>query len=227
MTRRYADRRDAGRTLASMIQGYRGVGGLLVLGLPRGGLPVADEVARSLDAPLDVLVVRKLGMPGQPEVAMGAIASLAGTIHTVENPAVTGRSPELRPAFEEVAAAEEKELRRRQQAYRGDRAPLDLRGRVIVLVDDGLATGATMRAAASVVREEGAAKLIVAAPIGLSGACAQLRRLADEVVCAWESDELFSVGQSYRDFTQTSDDEVREILDGAARRGIQHRTESR
>lgn len=211
--RRYTDRRDAGRALAGLLGGYRGVDGLIVLGLPRGGVPVADEIAQALDATLDVLVVRKVGLPQQPEVAMGAIASIAGTIETVRNPDVMahagGSADEV---FDAVASSEEVELRRRQATFRGDRPPLELAGRVVVLVDDGIATGATMRAAIATSRAELPEKIVVAVPVALSDTADRMRELADEVVCAWEAQGLWAVGEAYRDFAQTTDDEVRRTL---------------
>jgi len=218
-SRRYTDRRDAGRELAAMLDGQRGVEGLIVLGLPRGGVPVANEIARALDAPLEVLVVRKVGLPEQPEVAMGAIASIAGTIETVRNPDVLAHAhgtPD--EVFGRVASVEAAELRRRQDAFRGDRPPLELDGRTVVLVDDGIATGATMRAALTAARAAAPARLIVAVPVALSDTARRMGELADEVVCAWEARQLWAVGEAYRDFTQTTDDEVRRILAEAAER---------
>lgn len=215
--RRYTDRRDAGRVLAGMLDDLRGVDDLIVLGLPRGGVPVADEIARSLGAALDVLVVRKVGLPGQPEVAMGAIASIAGTIETVRNPDVMAHARgDAEQTFDRVASAETVELRRRQDAFRGDRPPLQLEGRIVVLVDDGIATGATMRAAVAIARTDQPRKLIVAVPVALSDTAEQLRGLSDDVVCAWEADGLWAVGEAYRDFTQTTDAEVRQILAAAS-----------
>jgi putative phosphoribosyl transferase len=218
--RRYADRRDAGKVLGAMMHDYRESGNVTVLGLPRGGVPVADEVADELDAPLDVLVVRKVGLPGQPELAMGAIAAVAGSIETVQNLDITRRWGDVPGrSFADVAAIEEEELRRRQRAYRHGRAALNLDGRLVILVDDGLATGATMRSAVSAVRNEHPDQVVVAVPVGLSGTCAELRKVADDVVCPWEADDLLSIGQAYVDFAQTGDAEVRTILSRASNRG--------
>lgn len=211
--RPYADRRDAGRQLAAELSRRGGLEGALVLALPRGGVPVAHEVAAALGADLDIVVVRKLGLPMQPEVAMGAIASIAGTVEVVRNEDVLSRlGPRAAAAMEEVRAREEAELRRRERAYRGDRAALSLRGRVVVLVDDGLATGATMRAAAAAVQREEPARLVVAVPVALSGSFEGLGGLADEVVSIWSPRELYAVGQAYAIFDQTTDDEVHELL---------------
>lgn len=214
----YADRGEAGRVLAGLLQHYRGLPGLLVLALPRGGVPVAAEVAGALGGTLDILVVRKVGMPGQPEVAMGAIASVAGTIETVENEEVL-RQLRARgwdaAGFDEVAGREEIELRRRQEAYRAGRPAPDLAGRTVLLVDDGLATGATMRAAVQAVRRDAPARVVVAVPVALGDTSRRLGRVADEVVSAWSPEWMPSVGQAYQRFDQTTDDEVRGILDGA------------
>ncbi len=222
---RYIDRRDAGVVLAERLEGYRRTTGLLVLGLPRGGVPVAAEVALALDATLDVLVVRKVGVPNMPEVAMGAIASIAGTIETAENVNVMAQLSKLgwgSDVFSEVATREEVELVRRQGAYRAGRPALELTDRVVILVDDGLATGATARAAVAAARREHPARLVVAVPVGSREACADIGQVADDVLCAWMPDDFAAVGQAYENFDQTSDDEVRQIL-GAARqvRGAQ------
>ncbi len=207
--------------LAATMREYRGVDGLVVLGLPRGGVPVADEVAQALGAPLDVLLVRKIGVPGHPEVAMGAIASLGNTIETVTNAQFGDEvraGGALAEAFTQIAAAEGIELRRRQRTYRGDREPLDLRDRVVVLVDDGLATGSTMQAAISAARRADPAKVVVSVPVAVGGGAATVRGLADDVICEWEADHLYAVGAAYEHFDQTTDDEVGEILTAADRR---------
>jgi len=190
-----------------------------VLALPRGGVPVAAEVADALGGALDILVVRKVGVPGQPEVAMGAIASVAGTIETVRNEEVLRQLRMLgwdAAEFDDVAAREATELRRRQEAYRAGRPAPDLAGRTVILVDDGLATGATMRAAVQAVRREDPLRVTVAVPVALGDTAERLRRVADEVVSAWSPEWLRSVGQAYQDFDQTTDDEVRGILSAAS-----------
>jgi putative phosphoribosyl transferase len=213
--RPYTDRREAGRMLASKLQDYRGKPNVVVLGLPRGGIPVAYEVARALDAPLDVFVVRKLGMPGHPEFAMGAIAS--GGVQVLSDDVIRWYGvPDS--AIAAVAAHEAAELQRREREYR--RGPLtDLRNRIVILVDDGLATGASMRAAVQAVRELAPARVVVAVPVGSPQTCDEFADIADEIVCARMPPQFSAVGQWYRDFSQTSDDEVRALLQEAAGRG--------
>lgn len=214
----YADRRDAGRVLAGLLEDYRGAAGLLVLALPRGGVPVADEVVRRLGGELDILVARKIGVPGQPEVAMGAIASVADAIETTTNDDVVRQLRMLgwdTAGFAEVGAREELELRRRQHAYRAGRPAPALEGRTVILVDDGLATGATMRAAVLAARREHPLRLVVAVPVALGDTGSRIRELADDVVCAWSATRLHAVGQAYDEFDQTTDDEVRAMLDAA------------
>ncbi len=213
--RRYADRSDAGRALAAWLADYAGRSDVVVLGLPRGGVPVAAQVARALGAPLDVLVVRKVGVPGQPELAMGAIAAVAGTTEVVRNTDVLALAQRLgheEGVFERVAARERVELDRRERAYRGGRPPVEVMGRAVVVVDDGLATGATMRAAVAVLRRLRPAYVVVAVPVGSDEACAAVAAIADEVVCARSPVGLRGVGDAYRDFTQTDDEEVRRAL---------------
>jgi putative phosphoribosyl transferase len=210
----YSDRAEAGRVLAKALAAYAGQPGLLVLALPRGGVPVAFEVARALQAPLDVLVVRKLGAPGHEEYAMGAIAS--GGEPLLNDDVV--RELGITPA--EVAAAvqrERAELQRRDQLYRGGRPLPDVHGRSVIVVDDGLATGATMAAAVKALRQLRPAQIVVAVPTGAADTCEQLRGLADEVVCASTPQPFRAVGQWYRDFSQTSDDEVHALLARAGR----------
>ena len=185
----YADRVEAGRELAARLHRYRGAPGLIVLGLPRGGVPVAAEIAAALDAPLDVLVARKLGLPAQPELAMGAIAAIAGEIVTVTNPHVlrtlADRSQGSFAAFDRVSERERIELARRQREYRGDRPPLRLQGATVMLVDDGLATGATMRAAITAVRGVDSARVVAAVPVGARDSCREIDALVDDLECAW------------------------------------------
>lgn len=216
MAERFADREDAGLALAEKLEEFRGQAGLIVLGLPRGGVPVASIVARSLNAPLDVIVVRKVGVPGQPEVAMGAIASIAGSIVTVQNPSVLRQlgGARVQPAFDERAARERVELERRQREYRAGRPPLDVAGRTVILVDDGIATGATMRAAIMALRPAGAERIVVAVPVADADTCAELATLVDRVVCVSMPEPFWAVGQAYIDFSQTSDEEVRRLLGG-------------
>ena len=214
---RYRDRRHAGQVL-----GWRlvEVGVLerfpeprLVLGLPRGGVPVAGEVARILAAPLDVFLVRKLGVPGQEELAMGAIAG-GGT--RVLNEMVIERLGVSPAEVEAVARAEAELLARRERAYRDDRPPSTIRGCTVILVDDGLATGASMRAALRAVRAQEPAGVIVGVPVGSPETCRQLCSEADEVVCVRTPDRFLAVGQAYADFSPTSDDEVRAVLEAFA-----------
>lgn len=209
MQRIYADRADAGRALAAALESRRGEDGTIVLGLPRGGVPVAYEIADRLDLPLDVLVVRKLGLPSQPELAMGAIAS-GGAL--VRNEEVVRYLSGCDGVFEAVRAKEQRELERRERDYRGDRPPLDLRNRTGILVDDGLATGATMEAAVRALRALGARRVVVAVPVASPEARDRIAAVADEVVCLAAPMFFSAVGQWYHDFGQTSDEEVRDLL---------------
>ena len=210
----FADRSEAGRLLGERLSDLRGEDAV-VLGLPRGGVPVAAEVAHALDAPLDVFVVRKLGAPGRPELAMGAIAT--GGVQ-VRNEGVVQQLGISAEAIDEVAADELRELRRREREYRGDRPPPELSGRVVLLVDDGLATGSTMLAAVQAVRQLGPRRLVVAVPVGARQSCDAVAEVADEVVCLRAPQDFMAVGFHYEDFSQTSDDEVREALEGAGSR---------
>ncbi len=205
----FADRREAGRRLAAALARLAGTPDLLVLALPRGGVPVAFEVARALDADLDLMLVRKLGTPGQPELAMGAIAS--GGIEVLNPRVVQGLGiPES--AIREVARREYLELKRREAAYRGDRPPPRIEGRTVILVDDGLATGSTMMAAIEAVRARHPARIVVAVPVAPPDTVERLRRLVDEVVALETPADFAAVGQWYLDFGQTGDEEVRALL---------------
>lgn len=207
--RPYRDRADAGVRLAEHLAAYADRADVVVLGLPRGGVPVAAEVARSLRAPLDVFCVRKLGVPGDEELAMGAIAT-GGFI--VVNERVVSELGVSDRVLAEVAAAERDELDRRERAYRGGSPPARLAGRTVLVVDDGLATGATMRAAVRAVRAAGPRRVIVAVPVAAAETCRSLERDADELVCPLTPGGFRSVGAWYEDFSTTSDDEVRRCL---------------
>jgi putative phosphoribosyl transferase len=214
----FRDRSDAGRKLAARLTHYAGRDDVLVLALPRGGVPVGYEVAEALGAPLDVFLVRKLGTPGHEELAMGAIAS--GGIRVLNDQVVRM----LRPSEEVIArveATERRELERREREYRGGRPPLDVRGKTVILVDDGLATGSTMRAAVAAVRRLGPARVVVAVPVGAAETCEEFEGEADEAICAKEPDPFYAVGTWYDDFSQTTDEEVRDLLGraGTARVG--------
>ena len=204
----YADRVTAGRALGALLAD-RDLGDRpLVLGLPRGGVPVAAEVAKALGGELDVLVVRKLGAPGRPELAVGAIA---GDVE-VRNDSIVGYLGVTEEELERIARTERVELGRREREYRGDRPRPRLDGRVVVLVDDGLATGASMRVAVVAARAGNPARVVVAAPVGAAPACHALREVADEVVCAAMPEPFDAVGRWYADFSPTSDAEVRDLL---------------
>lgn len=210
----FHDRLDAGRRLGAWLEGYADRSDVLVLALPRGGVPVAFEVARRLRAPLDVFVVRKLGVPGHEELAMGAIAS--GGVRVLNSNVVEAlRLSEI--DIDAVAELERAELERRERLYRGDRPPLAVHGRVVLLVDDGLATGASMRAAVAALRLLSPARIVVAVPVAEPSTCAILRGEADDVVCAATPEPLIAVGVWYQDFSQTTDEEVRALLDRAAK----------
>jgi putative phosphoribosyl transferase len=206
----YADRGEAGEVLAASLHHLRGRAGLLVLALPRGGVPVGYEVARELGAPLDVLIVRKLGHPHHEEYAMGAIAS--GGIRVMNDEA---RRHVKEADVERIVRREQAELERRERLYRGDSPPLVLSGRVVVLVDDGLATGSTMRAAARAVRQRRPAWTCIAVPVGAPETCDALRAEADEVICPAQPTPFRAVGLWYRAFPQAGDEEVRHLLDAA------------
>ena len=206
---RFANRHEAGRALAGKLQPYAARGDVVVLGLPRGGIPVAAEVAAALGAPLDVFVVRKLGVPYQPELAMGAIAS--GGIRVLNADVIRiYRVPDH--AIERVARHEQRELERRERAYRNGRPAAAIADRVAILVDDGLATGSTMRAAVTAVRRLKPSRVVVAVPVGARETCEELAAIADEVVCAEMPDHFEAVGAWYEDFTQATDDDVKAAL---------------
>ena len=207
--RRYANRSDAGRELAAALGRGRDLGNAVVLGLPRGGVPVAYEIANALSLPLDVLVVRKLGVPSQPELAMGALASGGAVVWNEEVLHFLSIADEER---DRVIARERTELERRELAYRGRRPSLALAGRVVILVDDGLATGATMEAAVRSVRQLGAESVIVAVPVAAPESRDRIAELADEVVCLHAPAFFSAVWQWYEDFSQTSDQEVKRLL---------------
>jgi putative phosphoribosyl transferase len=210
----FRDRAAAGRVLAALLHHYIGRADVLVLALPRGGVPVAYEIARALQAPLDVLLVRKLGVPEHEELAMGAIAS-GGT--RVLHDAVIREIGIPDEIIERVAAREQQELERRETVFRGDKPPLDVANRTVILVDDGLATGSTMRAGAQALRLMQPAKLIIAVPVGSEETCAALASEADEVLCAATPYPFHAVGLWYEEFPQNTDEEVRELLERATR----------
>ena len=213
---RFRDRREAGRLLAAKLTAYAKRPDVIVLALPRGGVPVAYEVAQALEAPLDVFLVRKLGMPGHEEYALGAIAT--GGVRVINQDLV--QALRLPPAtIEAIAAREQQELERRERVYRGDHPPPDVRGRTVILVDDGLATGATMHAAVKALRQQGAGRVVVAVPIAPPDTCDQLREAVDDIVCAVTPEPFHAVGLWYEDFSQTTDDEVRDLLARSAQVG--------
>src|SRR5213076_3102453 len=213
MERAFPNRIEAGRQLAEKLEKYADRDDVIVLGLPRGGVPVANEVATRLRAPLDVFIVRKLGVPGFEELAAGAIAS--GGVRVL-NEDVMRAIPHADQAIEAVTARETTELERREHIYREGRPAPELRDRIVILVDDGLATGATMRAAVKALRQQGAAKIVVAVPVAPPDTCQELAQQADETICLRTPPFFQAVGQYYEDFSQTSDDDVRELLARAA-----------
>jgi predicted phosphoribosyltransferase len=210
----FQDRTEAGHVLAQNLQAYRNRPNVLVLALPRGGVPVAYEVARELNAPLDVFIVRKLGVPGHEELAMGAIAT--GEIRVLHERIIQELGIS-RHTLDMVTANEKQELARREFLYRrGEPAPV-IHDRTVIIIDDGLATGSTMKAAVAAVREQHPARLIVAVPTAPASTCAELKQIADEVFCARTPEPFYAVGGSYMDFRQTTDEEVRDLLEDAAR----------
>jgi predicted phosphoribosyltransferase len=215
----FIDRADGGRRLAESLRHYAGRPDAIVLALPRGGVPVGYEVAHILDLPLDVFLVRKLGVPGHQELAMGAIAS-GGVLVLNPDVVVSLRIPAH--VIDAVAARERPELERREREYRDDRSAPDVRGHTVILVDDGLATGSSMRAAVAAVRRQGAGRIVVAVPVGSPEACAEFRLEVDEFVCILAPEWFAAVGEWYEDFSQTSDEEVRELLARAQKEHAGH-----
>ena len=212
MSRPFVDRYEAGRRLAEKLEKYAGRPDVIVLGLPRGGVPVAYEIARHLRVPLDVFIVRKIGVPGFEELAIGAIAS--GGVRVL-NDEVARVLPNAQEIIDEATARERIEIERREKLYRDDRPPLDLHDRTVILVDDGLATGATMRAAVGALRKQDVAHIVVAVPVGAPETCREIETEVDETICVISPTYFEAVGQFYDDFAQTSDDEVRELLANA------------
>lgn len=210
----FPTRTEAGRRLALLLREYASRKDVIVLGIPRGGVPVAFEVARMLKAPLDVLVLRKLGVPGHEELGFGAIAS--GGIRAL-NPEIV-EALRISPwDIELVTDREAKELKRREQAYRGRRPALNVKGRTVILVDDGIATGSGMRAAVDALRQMKPAQIVIAVPVAPASTCDHLRGEVDDLICLATPDPFYGVGQFYRDFSQVPDQEVNELLDRAAR----------
>jgi putative phosphoribosyl transferase len=209
----FRDRSEAGRVLAARLARYADRPDVMVLALPRGGVPVGYEVARALHAPMDVFIVRKLGVPGHEELAMGAVAS--GGVRVLNDQVVAGLGvPDY--VIDAVAAWEQQELERRERLYRGQRPPPDVRGKTVILVDDGLATGSTMLAAVRALRQLGPARVVVAVPVASRDTCELLKSEVDEVVCAVTPEPFYAVGLWYRNFSQTTDEEVRELLEQSA-----------
>ncbi len=210
---RFRDRTEAGQMLAAMLREYADRKDMVVLALPRGGVPVGFEVAKALNAPLDIFVVRKLGLPGQEELAMGAIAS--GGVRVLNRDLIRALGiPE--EVVDRVTQEEQRELERREREYRQGRPPTDLTGKTVILVDDGLATGSSMRVAAFALKQKQPARSIVAVPVAARDSCVEMESVADKVVCALTPEPFWGVGQWYEDFSQTSDEEVRDLLKRAA-----------
>jgi len=212
MPRAFANRQEAGQRLAEQLDQYNGRPDVIVLGLPRGGVPVAYEIAKRLHVLLDVFIVRKIGVPGFEELAVGAIAS--GGVRVL-NEDVVRQLPNAAEIIDAATAREQIELDRREKLYRDDRPPPDVQNKVAILVDDGLATGATMRAAVRALRQRGASRIVVAVPVGAPETCRELEAEVDETICAISPEYFQAVGQFYDDFGQTSDEEVRALLDRA------------
>ncbi len=222
---RYTDREDAGKSLASALLPVLVGADPIILALPRGGVPVGAIVADALGAPLDVVMVRKVGVPKFPELAMGAIASVGGRLQTVRNEHVLRDLREADAAFTRVASRETEELRRREAAYRGGLPELNVRGRTVVVVDDGVATGATMRAAIAALRSQSAERIVAAAPVFLGSARAVVGVVADDLVCPWPDANLPAVGSAYAGFTQVGDEEVQRLLSLARGRRLEFMTD--
>lgn len=205
----FVNRNDAGRRLAEELAGYRNRSDVVVLGIPRGGVPVAFEVAKRLSAPLDIFLLRKLGVPGHEELAFGAIAS--GGVRWLDLEVIRA----LRisdEAIESVTTAEVKELKRRERAYRGEQPPLNVKGKTVIVVDDGIATGSSIRAGIQALRQLQPARIVVAAPVAPIRTCNQLKSEADDVVCVLTPQSFYAIGQFYEDFSQVSDEEVLALL---------------
>ena len=208
----FSDRGEAGRILASKLTNYKGRSDAIILALPRGGIPVAYEIAKELGLPVDVFVVRKLGVPGQEELAMGAIAT--GDMRII-NYGVVEQLGITQQTLDEVTDREHQELRRREQLYRGERPPLELRGRSVILVDDGIATGSTMRAAIAALRQLSPARIVVAVPVATPETCQQIGAEVDDMICP-APQQLYAISQGYERFEQTTDEQVRDLLERAA-----------
>jgi putative phosphoribosyl transferase len=212
VTSRFSDRYDAGRRLAGELRAYANRHDVIVLALPRGGVPVGYEAAKALGAPLDVFVVRKLGLPGQEELAMGAIAS--GGVKVLA-PDLIRAARVTEEDLQRVIASEQAELERRERQYRGDRPFPELKGKTVILVDDGLATGASMSAAVAALRQRGASRIVVAVPVAAPETCEAFRNTADEIICLETPEPFRAVGLWYDDFSQTTDEEVHDLLERA------------
>jgi len=210
----FVDRTEAGKLLAARLESYASRSDVLVLALPRGGVPVAFEVSRALKAPLDVFVIRKLGMPGQEELAMGAIASGGVRVLNYDVVQTFGISSQM---IEAVASREAEELIRRERLYRGNKPAPEISGRIVVLVDDGLATGSSMRAAIAALRKQNPAKIVVGVPVAAPSTCDEFRSEVDEIICAVTPEPFHAVGIWYEDFSQTTDQEIHDLLERAAR----------
>jgi len=213
MPARYRDRRDAGRRLEEELREYANRPDVIVLALPRGGVPVAYEVATALHTPMDVFIVRKIGLPDHEELAIGAIAT--GGVRILDERTIRAFGVS-EAELATVIAAETRELKRREHLYRGNRPPLDVRGKTVILVDDGLATGSTMLAAVTALRRENAARVVVAVPIAPPETCDAFREVVGDIVCVMTPEPFYAVGRWYEDFSQTTDDEVHELLELAA-----------